>query len=218
MYDRPTAVYYRARAAEYEQIYYRDDVGRQNELAVLAEDLRELSAKKDVLDLACGTGYWTAVMASESAYLLASDISAEMLDLALTKSYSKTVEFVRADLLHPPFRTKSFDLLTLGFWFSHQPRQYYDQFFNTIASLVRTGGLIWMVDNNPPAEGGRRMPSATDRHGNTFKHRWLEGGSEHEILKNYFSKDQLERIFGERFRLHRLSFNRFYWSAVLSLP
>ena len=51
--------YYEKRAPFYEQIYYRDHEGRQNELAEERERLTELARGRSVLELAFGTGYWT---------------------------------------------------------------------------------------------------------------------------------------------------------------
>ena len=51
--------YYNRRAAEYEQIYRRDDPARQAELSSLTLAMQQTLAGRRVLELACGTGFWT---------------------------------------------------------------------------------------------------------------------------------------------------------------
>ena len=67
MTDKRTIVdYYRARAAEYEQIYYRDVPERRQEIADHFEFVEKLAAGKTVLELACGSGYWTQAAAKNA--------------------------------------------------------------------------------------------------------------------------------------------------------
>jgi len=209
--------YYRARAPEYEQIYYRDHPGRQAELAAEADRLTALASGKIVLELACGTGYWTRVMSQTAARITATDIALEALVEARKKEYGCEVAFVQADMFTHSFGDAAFDLVALGFWFSHQPRQSYDQLFDVLTRPLKKGRLIWMIDNNPPAEGTAEVSCQTDEFGNNYKQRYLSDGRSFLILKNYFSRKELEEIFGSRFRIRSLVHNEHYWSAVLGL-
>jgi ubiquinone/menaquinone biosynthesis C-methylase UbiE len=56
--------YYSRRAREYELIYEKPE--RQSDLAQLKRILRSLLASQTVLELACGTGYWTQVIAEKA--------------------------------------------------------------------------------------------------------------------------------------------------------
>jgi ubiquinone/menaquinone biosynthesis C-methylase UbiE len=215
MTDRELIDYYRARAAEYEQAYYRHIPERRREIDDEAENLREMVRGKDILDLACGTGYWTQRMAQTAHFIAAVDISTEMLREAHKKEYDSPIEFVIADLYRLPFRTAAFDMITLGFWFSHQPKQEYDLFFRHLAQPVKDGGLIWMIDNNPPAEVSQVDSVRTDVYGNNYKRRYLQSGEEYVILKNYFSEDQLREVFAPYFTIKRIVFRMYYWSILL---
>jgi len=216
MTDRKLVDYYRARAPEYEQAYYRHQPGRRKEISDEMEYLQELAKDKDILDIACGTGYWTQIMSQTAHFITAADISVEMLRVALKKSYKAPTEFVLADLIRLPFQASSFDLVALGFWFSHQPKQDYDQFFRQLAQLPKDNGLIWMIDNNPPAEGSNIESVRTDSYGNNYKRRCLENGEEYVILKNYFNEKQLREIFSSNFIIKRLVYKTYYWSVLLS--
>lgn len=210
--------YYSLRAPEYEQIYYRDFPAKQKELADEAERLEKLVEGKNVLDLACGTGYWTEVISRRAESVIASDISAEMIEEAQKKKFECPVKFVRADLYQLPFAAGAFDIVTLGFWFSHEPKQGYDRFFELIKPLMSEAGLIWMIDNNPPAEGPKLRSVGRDEFGNNYKQRFLDSGEEFAILKNYFDADELEAVFSPHFGIESLIYNECYWLVVLRDP
>jgi len=209
--------YYDLRASEYEQIYYRDNRDRRQEIDDEADRLRELARGQDVIDIACGTGYWTTRVSDTSARITAVDRSIAMIREAQQKQYRCPANFVQADLNRLPFRDNSFSLTCLGFWFSHHPRQEYDQLFDLVERLTSDGGRIWMVDNNPPAEGGALLQSSgVDEHGNNYKRRFLDNGTEFVILKNYFEADELRWILSGRFKIERLTYKQYYWAVVLA--
>lgn len=207
--------YYRERAPIYEQIYYRDHPGRRSELAAEAERLQALARNRRVLELACGTGYWTDVMSRSAQGILASDLAPEMIVEAQRKSFACPVEFVEADMFAHDFGEARYDLLALGFWFSHQPRQDYERFFEIITRPLKPDGIIWMIDNNPSAEGGIHTSLRTDEHGNHYQMRTLPDGRQYEILKNYFDRADLETAFRPRFEVKSLIHGEFYWSVQL---
>src|SRR5687767_7217832 len=88
--------YYARRAAVYEKIYEIPE--RQDDLAALRRMLKELLAGHDVLEVACGTGYWTLPISSTARSILATDVNEEVLELARAKPYPEgRVRFLLAD-------------------------------------------------------------------------------------------------------------------------
>src|SRR5207302_8191007 len=75
--DEQLPGYYAARAAEYERIYEKPE--RQRDLARLRELIPAYFAGRDVLDVACGTGYWTQWIAPGARRVTAIDINVETL-------------------------------------------------------------------------------------------------------------------------------------------
>jgi len=215
MIDENLISYYKARANEYEQIYYRDIPLRRKEIDVEVERLRKLVDGKEVLEIACGTGYWTKIISESASSIIATDISKEMINEARKKSYVTKPSFVCADLYHLPLEKLTFDIVILGFWFSHHPRQHYSKLCDLLCYSLKSEGLIWMIDNNPPAEGANVESVKTDEHGNNFKRRYLENGREFIILKNYFKKKELKDIFSVFFDVSNINYNNYYWSVVL---
>jgi len=206
--------YYRERAGDYEQIYYRDDPARQAELGAERERLGALVEERDVLELACGTGYWTAVMSCAARSLTANDIEPAMLAVAKAKSYPINISFRCSDMFAERFEPV-YDVVALGFWLSHQPRQDYEPLFDLLSAPLRAGGRIWMIDNNPPAEGSSNDSIGCDEYGNNYKIRRLADGREFVILKNYFRPDELRGVLRARFAIEQFVFGHHYWSTVL---
>jgi SAM-dependent methyltransferase len=205
--------YYNARAPEYEQIYYREIPARRQEIADEVTRLEKLAAERDVIDLACGTGYWTEVLARRAKSVLAVDAAPEMIAQAKTKKYVAPVELIVSDMFTAG-EEQAYDLVSSGFWFSHQPRQDWQKFFDLLKRLIRPNGLIWVIDNNPPAEGSKQESLGNDEHGNNYKRRRLDDGTEYTILKNYFSEAEIRDIFSAQFKLEELKYGEYYWSVV----
>lgn len=216
MTDKKTIVdYYRARAAEYEQIYYRDVPERRQEIADHFEFVEKLAAGKTVLELACGSGYWTQAAAKNAREVISTDIALEMIKEAQHKKYNSPVTFINCDIYDLPFKSAAFDLIIIGFWFSHEPKQNYSRFFEIIERPLKDDGQIWLIDNNPPAEGTKSDFLHTDQAGNNFKNRRLNDGREFSILKNYFNRNELLDIFSKPFCISQLTHNKCYWSLLL---
>src|SRR5438128_2670524 len=88
--------YYARRAGEYEKIFAKPE--RQPDLACLRTLLPDLFAGHEVLEVACGTGYWTRVMSGSAKSILATDINEGVLEIARHKTYpNNNVAFQIAD-------------------------------------------------------------------------------------------------------------------------
>ena len=92
--------YYARRAGEYEKIYTKPE--RQADLASLRTWLREQLTGHAVLEVACGTGYWTQAICASAESIVATDINGQVLDIARHKTYTRDkVEFRIADAYTP---------------------------------------------------------------------------------------------------------------------
>jgi len=185
------AAYYAQRAAEYERIYAKPE--RQADLAALRARIGALFAGERVLELACGTGYWTEVIASSAAQVTAIDVNEEVLRIAGTKSYPENrVTFVSGDCYALPKEGRRHGALFAGFWWSHVPLGRMDAFLDMAVRSVAPGALIAFLDNRY-VDGSSTTVSRHDADGNTFQARKLDDGSTHEVLKNFPAEDELLR-------------------------
>lgn len=173
--------YYKERALEYEKIYLKPE--RQDALQQAAGILQSLLSQKTVLEIACGTGYWTEKISETASAIHATDINETVIDIARNKHYKSRVAFELADMyqLQPG---QYGDSLFGGFIWSHILLQDLDTFLLKIKDLVVPGGRIVFMDNNY-VEGSNLAITQTDEYGNTYQIRELENGTSHLVLKNF---------------------------------
>jgi 2-polyprenyl-3-methyl-5-hydroxy-6-metoxy-1,4-benzoquinol methylase len=185
------ADYYAKRAAEYERIYAKPE--RQADLAALRARIGKIFANKTVLELACGTGYWTEVIAGRAQQVTALDANDEVLKIARTKRYpAGRVEFLNDNCYQLPDLERKHDALFAGFWWSHVPLEKLDGFLKDVSSKIKPGALIAFLDNRY-VEGSSTPVARTDAAGNTYQQRKLDDGSTHEVLKNFPDEGELIR-------------------------
>ncbi|HYL05260.1 MAG TPA: class I SAM-dependent methyltransferase [Thermoanaerobaculia bacterium] len=189
MRDRELIEYYDRRAPEYERIYQRPE--RRGDLRELAAVLGTLVAGRDVLEVACGTGYWTHLLAPRARSWLATDAAGEALALARSKSYpAGRVAFAMADAYALAAVPGRFDAALAGFWWSHVPRPRLSGFLAQLGRRLVPGSRVVFFDNRYVP--GSSLPiSRHDAAGNTWQRRRLDDGSEREVLKNFPSAAEL---------------------------
>jgi demethylmenaquinone methyltransferase/2-methoxy-6-polyprenyl-1,4-benzoquinol methylase len=187
--------YYRARAAEYDEWFYRQgrfDRGAAANAAWFAESAEvfaafdHLGVSGDVLELAPGTGIWTERIARVASTVAAIDASPEMVTLNRAKlgPAADNVTYFLADLFawRPDRR---YDACCFGFWISHVPLERLDAFLAGVAQALRPGGKVFFVD-------GRREPTSTAADhrlpdlGEQVMTRKLNDGRTFQIVKNFF--------------------------------
>jgi len=180
--------YYKERAREYEDIYLKPE--RQEDLRSAATILQDLVKDKTVIEIACGTGYWTEQIAQTAEHVFATDINEAVIDIAKQKDIpAGKASFSVADVYALP-EGKTYDCLFGGFIWSHIPLQELDTFISAVNKIVAPGGTVVFMDNNYVA-GSSTAISDSDEYGNTFQARELKDGSKHRVLKNFPSEDFL---------------------------
>jgi SAM-dependent methyltransferase len=203
--------YYSQRAPEYEEIYKREDPARRNELRFIGKELRAAVSRRRVLELACGTGYWTELMAEVANHLTAVDASPEMLQFARAKvGRHRNVQILGGDAYAPGDVPGRFNAGVAMFWFSHIHRARLGEFLEAFHRKLDADAIVFMADNVfVPGIGGDLVH---DREGlDTYKLRKLKDGSEHRIIKNYYSEAELKTILEPHVASPTTSFGTAYW-------
>ena len=149
--------YYGRRAPEYEQKFRSTDPVRQSELAAIAAALKELFCGRRVLEVACGTGYWTQIVADVAARVTGVDLSREMLALARGKKLpADKVEFLLADAFQLQTVPGTFDAGLANFFLSHVPKARLAEFLAGLHKKLGPNAIVFLADDvDVPGLGGQ---------------------------------------------------------------
>jgi SAM-dependent methyltransferase len=189
--DQALRAYYARRAAEYERVYAKPE--RQADLARLHESLPRLFAGETLLELACGTGYWTPLLAARAASVHAVDANEAVLAIARAKPYARgNVSFERADAYALPRWRRRYGACFAGFWWSHVPRLRLDGFLAGLHARLAPRARVLFLDNRF-VEGSSTPILRVDAAGDSWQARRLEDGSSHEVLKNFPAAEEVLR-------------------------
>jgi len=203
--------YYRARAPEYDDWWerrYEYDFGPDFaeewavEVAAVRDALDRFGPTGDVLELAAGTGIFTAQILRHADRVTAVDASSEALAINAARNGTDRVEHVVADLFDwEPWRR--FDHVCFSFWISHVPASRWARFWTTVAGALAPGGRVWFCDNaradHAAAHGPARVAGAGDARrpdGVEDSARQLRDGRQFTIVKRYWSPPELEADLG----------------------
>ena len=208
------ANYYAQRAPEYERIYQKPE--RQADLSVLRKFVAESFAGRSVLEIACGTGWWTEILATTASSVVATDCNEEVLAVARSKGISSNVSFRRADAFDLRSIAGEFDAGLAAFWWSHLTRADLGKFLHAFAQKLQPGSTVVFLDNIY-VEGSSTPISRRDGEGNTYQMRRLDDGSTTEVLKNFPTDEELRAALsgwtGE-LTVKRLTY---FWAACFTL-
>lgn len=210
--------YYSRRAREYESIYHRDDPVRQSELAELERCMHNALKERDVLEVACGTGYWTERAAAAARRVTATDMTMETLDVAVAKGLSPDkVRFIRADAYGLEKVPGPFNAGLANFWLSHVPKARLNAFLDGFHARLDPGSIVFMADNSYVEEVGGELFHREGEE-DTYKLRTLSDGTQYEILKNYYRADDLIGLFTPRAAELQVQVSSCFWWVRYRLP
>ncbi|HEX6535501.1 MAG TPA: class I SAM-dependent methyltransferase [Gemmatimonadaceae bacterium] len=183
------AGYYARRAREYERIYEKPE--RRTDLAALRRVLPTFFTGRDVLEVACGTGWWTQTLFLSARSIVAVDINAEVLEIARAKPHPESrVRFVLGDAFALDEIEGRFDGAFSGFWWSHVELRRLRDFLGALHARLAPGARVVHVDNRY-VEGSSTPIARRDEAGNTYQIRTLDGGDTFEVLKNFPEADEV---------------------------
>lgn len=204
--------YYAARAPEYDLVYQKPE--RQADIAVLQAALPRRLKGLRLLEVACGTGFWTQFIAPVARHVLALDASPETMAIARQRVPPGQVTFREGDAYALPQDWRGLDAAFAGFWFSHVPIARRAEFLQGLHRCLAPGARVVLIDNRF-VDGSNHAVSETDADGNTYQSRKLADGSTHRVLKNFPSRDELEGLVAGQARplpnAPEVDALRYYW-------
>ncbi|MEO8116867.1 MAG: class I SAM-dependent methyltransferase [Bacteroidota bacterium] len=171
---------------------------------------------RDVFEIACGTGFWTERLAKTAQHIFATDISNEVLAIAMNKQYQKNnVDFQRADIFDLPIDFK-FKNLFGGFIWSHIHLEKLPAFLDNLIEHADVNADFVFMDNNFVAQSNTPV-SEFDKSGNTYQERQLENGQLYKVLKNFPTEESLRSLLKDRAKEIQFINLTYFWILKFSI-
>lgn len=185
--------YYRRRAGEYDETAYGDVGVARPRIERLVGQLRPAGR---VLEIACGTGVWTAALAGWADTVTAVDAAPETMEIARERVRSPNVTFEVADIFSWD-RAGRFDVIFFSAWLSHVPTSRFDEFWELLRRLVDGNGRVLFIDEHVDERPKESYVAGRDE----IVERRLRDGRAFRVVKNFVHPEQVE------LRLRRLGWD-----------
>ena len=190
---------------------------RANDLSKVRERIAQLVRGQTVLELACGTGYWTEVIAANADKVLATDILDEMIARAATRRFPEgNVAFRKVDGLDLPEDLGTITCVFIGFWGSHLKRDEQDALLAQLRVRLGSDVSLILLDD-AYVEGSSTTIARTDAQGNTYEIVAAPDGERFELPKNYPADSALRKRLGGEVREIRIERLTYYWMLTCRL-
>ena len=118
---------------------------------------RDRVAGQRVLDVACGAGYGTNILAEVAAETVGVDIDAGAISRASKKYRRENLKFITADCCDMPFEASSFDVVVANEMIEHINDQ--ESFLREVKRVLKPGGLLLVSTPNKPVYNRYKPPN-----------------------------------------------------------
>ena len=195
MTSEETARYYAARAPEYDRSagYLTPDAHPFR--VAIKKRYQQLFRGHDVLEIACGTGYWTEALADTAKSVVGIDVNPEMISRALSRcEHLPHVNFRLADAYNLGPEAGTYTAAFAVWWWSHIPGFRVREFLQSLHRRLIPGALVLFSDQleyDVPRVDGMATQRREDSNGDTIERRVLSDGREYDIVKNFPTEQEL---------------------------
>jgi len=185
--------YYGQRASVYDSSMGYDDEAKVRVLLPIIERVRSAMRGRQVLEIACGPGFWTQFAAETAVSVTATDYNSLTLDEARKKRLPlDRVSLLQADAYRLDLIPGFFDALLAVDWLAHVPLSRMEGFLAGAIRRVRSGSPIVFIDQLP---GEHSVTGVFDDEGNPIQERRLSDGSSFRVIKHFLSDAEIEALF-----------------------
>ncbi len=191
--------YYRARASEYDEWFLR--VGRYDqgstrnalwfaEVDEVQKALKNFSPKGNVLELACGTGWWTQQLAQYANHITAVDVVPEVIAINKSKVGANNVTFIQADIFNwQP--DAHYDVVFFSFWLFHVPSSQFEHFWQRVDQSLKPHGRVFFIDSLKSEQQHKTFTVNNRKHSTSI--RKLNDGQTFNIVKVFYEPEELAK-------------------------
>lgn len=213
--------YYDGIAAHYDNASAEYSEEQLEDLDEAREQLATLLSGHRILELGCGTGAWTEVLAESAESVVATDASEAMLDLARMHGEDlDNVEYRLVDALDLPDDIASGEdkftaVFMAGLW-SRLTREQGDALLLSLKKRLGKDVLLVIFDD-AYVETESATIARTDLQGNTHEFQLDADGNRHELVKNYPTDSSLRKRLDKVGREIKIARWEFYWVLTCRL-
>ena len=154
----------------------------------IKERYREIFRGRNVLEIACGSGYWTPVIGELAKSVMAIDINHDLISMAEDRcKHLPNVRFQITNAYTLDGVPRGFDAAFGFFWWSHIPKEHLQTFLTALHSKLSPGALVMFVDQLRYKGRVRKQ----DNEGNILEQRVLPDGRSFMIVKNFPTEQEI---------------------------
>jgi len=215
MNNQQVAKYYALLGEALEDKYLEPDM--DEDIDDMSIHLGSVLAGHTVLELGCGTGFWTEVAAESAAKVLAVDINASLVDIARERPMTEgKVSFRVADALDLPEDIGRFSAVLVSFLWSHLNKKEQEQLLATLKKRLGKDVLLVILDD-AFVEGFSETIARTEPDGTTYQILTTPDGERIEVAKSYQSDSALRKRLGTAVKEIKIERIEFFWILTCRL-
>lgn len=215
MNNQQVAKYYALLGEGIEDKYLEPDM--DEDIDDMSIHLGNVLAGHTVLELGCGTGFWTEVAAESAQSVLALDINASLVDIARERPMTEgKVSFRVADALDLPEDIGKFSAVLVSFLWSHLNKKEQEQLLATLRKRLGKDVLMVILDD-AFVEGFSETIARTEPDGTTYQILTTPEGERIEVAKSYQSDSALRKRLGTDVKEIKIERIEFFWILTCRL-
>ncbi len=188
--------YYERRAPWHDQyMEYSGNEMMEKRLKPIVIKVVPYITKKNIIEIACGTGNWTQVLARRAKHVLAIDSSPKSLEIAKDKlQLSNRITLDIADAYNLENINDRYDVAFTSDFFSHIPKKMINCFFDSMKTVLRPGGQVIILEMSNKDYFLEKFDCYVDGNSDLINTRQLPDGSITEVVKNFYSENELREL------------------------
>ncbi len=188
--------YYAKRAPIYNESMRYGTEARDIELVSVVESLVASCKGQEVLEVACGPGFWSAKVASHARSLTAVDATPEMTALARDAlNQFSNVDVLDWDAYQLSRLNRKFSVIFMVDWWSHVPRAQVSPFVYELGEVLKPAGKVIVIDGWAGTGYGTISTQVDPQTLDTIQMRKLPNGQIYPVVKNTPTEHELRDAF-----------------------
>ncbi len=213
---KEVAEYYDSLAKGYHRRFYGNSESAEEEFSEIGSTISSLFTGRKVLEIACGTGFWSQIAAMSAETVHATDANESMITEAKKlHSDCTNIRFEKSDAYSLGNISGGFTAALSVLWWCHMPGNRVETFLNALHGKLKPGSKVLHVCQMEDLDSQNHTQ---DSDGNTVSLR-KSADREYRILKNIPSEQGLMKLLNQHvqgaqyLRYHELGL----WSVHYSL-